>query len=133
MQLMLFNLILILKTIFYVCIKHEKRRIKTLEMFHTAYDLSGQMSQGKDLYLNSDGTTKNQCKINGIAINGNVFSLNEVPDGSAKSIIDDIDRELEKLRRIAHKLGLKNANHINWTLIKSSTSDGASAQKNLIT
>lgn len=107
----------------------RREELKTLEMVHTAYDLSEQISEGKELYLNSDGTTKNQCKINGIAINGKVFSLNEVPDGSAESIIDDIDKELEKLRRIAHKLGLNNANHINWTLIKSSTSDGASAQK----
>ena len=107
----------------------RREELKTLEMVHTAYDLSELISQGKELYLNSDGTTKNQCKINGIAINGKVFSLNEVPDGSAESIIDDIDRELEKLRRTAHKLGLKNANHINWTLIKSSTSDDAAAQK----
>ena len=96
---------------------------------HIAYDLSEQISKGKELYLNSDGTTKNQRKINGIAINGKVFSLNEVPDGSAESIVDDIDHKFEKLRRIAHKLGLNNANCINWTSIKSSTSDSASSQK----
>lgn len=98
---------------------------------HTAYDLSEQISKGKELYLNSDGTTKNQRKINGIAINGKVFSLNEVPDGSAESIVDDIDHKFEKLRRIAHKLGLNNANCINWTSVKSSTSDSASSQKKI--
>ena len=110
----------------------RREELKTLEMVHTAYDLSQQLSQGKELYLNSDGTTKTQRKINGIPISGKVFSLNEVPDGSAESIINDIDQEFEKLRRIAHKLGLNNANSINWTLIKSSTSDSASSQKNLI-
>ena len=63
------------------------RREELKTRVHTAYDLLEQLSQGKELYLNSDGTTKNQSKINGIAINGKVFSLNEVPDGSAESII----------------------------------------------
>ena len=55
--------------------------------------------------------------------------VNEVPDGSADSMIDDISRELKKLREIAHTLNLPNANKINWTLIVSSTSDSASTQK----
>lgn len=36
-------------------------------------------------------------KINSAAINGIVISVNEVPDGTAESIINDIDMELEKL------------------------------------
>ena len=37
--------------------------------------------------------------------------------------------EFEKLRRVAEMLGLPNPDAINWTLIKSSTSDSASTQK----
>ena len=62
-------------------------------------------------------------------MNGMVFALNEVPDGSANSIIDDIARELEKLRDIACALQLKNPEKINWTLFTSSSSDSASTQK----
>ena len=62
-------------------------------------------------------------------MNGLVLSLNEVPDGTAESIIDDIDRQLESLRCTATELGLPNASSINWTLISSSTSDGAATQK----
>ena len=35
--------------------------------------------------------------------------------------------EFEKLRRVAEMLGLPNPNAINWTLVKSSTSDSALA------
>ena len=43
--------------------------------------------------------------------------------------VDDISREFEKLRRVAEILGLPNPSSINWTLVKSSTSDSASTQK----
>lgn len=68
-------------------------------------------------------------KIEGAALNGMVLSVNNVPDGSAISMIEDVSRELEKLRETAHALKLPNANKINWTLIASSTSDSASTQK----
>jgi len=55
--------------------------------------------------------------------------VNEVPNGTAESIINNIDKEFERLRNIAIKLGISNANDINWTLVRSSTSDGASTQK----
>jgi hypothetical protein len=44
-------------------------------------------------------------------------------------MIDDISRELQKLRDTALALGLPNADRINWTLIASSSSDSASTQK----
>ena len=58
-----------------------------------------------------------------------VLSVNEVPDGSADSMIDDVSRELQKLRDMAHALRMPNADKINWTLIVSLSSDSASTQK----
>ena len=51
-------------------------------------------------------------KIQGTAVNGLVLSVNEVPDGSASCMIDDISWELKKLREIAHVLKLSNADNI---------------------
>ena len=62
--------------------------------------------------LNSDGTTKFQRKIGGVAFNGMVISVNELPDGSAKSIIADMFREIEKMRDIAHMLKIPIADKI---------------------
>lgn len=68
-------------------------------------------------------------KLEGAAINGMVLSVNEVPDGSADSILNDVSTELQKLREVAHALRMPNADKINWTLIVSSSSDSASTQK----
>lgn len=62
-------------------------------------------------------------KNGAVTVDGVVFSLSEVPDGSAESMIHQIDSELAKLRDIAAALHLQNPNHINWTLFVSSTSD----------
>ena len=103
----------------------RKEELKTISMAHKAYTVI----DSEALNLNSDGTTKFQKKIGGAAVNGMVLSLNEVPDGSANSMIEDISRELEKLRDIAHALNLHDPERINWTLFTSSTSDSASTQK----
>ena len=58
-----------------------------------------------------------------------VICVNEIPDGSAETLIADLSQELEKLREAAHALLLPNANKINFTLIQSSSSDSASTQK----
>ena len=79
--------------------------------------------------MNTDGTTKFQRKIGGTAINNMVISVNELPDGTASSAIDDVSRELQKLRRTAHALGIPNADSINWTLVAVSSSDSAASQK----
>ncbi len=107
--------------------------LTTIGMAHKAHVLCKQIKSGKQFNLNSDGTTLNQHKINGVAINGMVLSLNEVPDGKAESILNDIEGELAKLRQAAYQLKLPNANAINWTLFASSTSDSASTQKSLTT
>jgi len=87
------------------------------------------ISQSKQLYLNTDGTTKFQRKLGGVVANGLVLSVNEVADGSARTAVDDISSELEKLRKAANALGLPNANSINWTLVVSSSADSAATQK----
>ena len=58
-----------------------------------------------------------------------VISVNELPDGTSASAIEDVSSELEKLRKIAHAIGMPNADSINWTLVAASTSDSASSQK----
>lgn len=58
-----------------------------------------------------------------------VISVNEVADGTAISAMEDVSKELEKLRETAHALQLPRADRINWTLFTSSTSDSAATQK----
>lgn len=60
-------------------------------------------------------------------MNGMVVCLNEVPDGSADSIVEDISCEFAKLR-VASALNFPNPEKINWTCI-SSTSDSAATLK----
>ena len=86
------------------------------------------ISEGKSLHLNSDGTTKCQKKIGTVSVNGMVLCLNEMPDGSADSMVELVETELEKLHNIAYDLKLESP-EINWTLLNSMTSDSASAQK----
>ena len=85
--------------------------LKTISMAHKASTIV----ESATLNLNTDGTTKFPKKIGGVAINGLVFSLIEVPDSSADSVIEDIARELDKLRDIARTLNLSNPERINWT------------------
>lgn len=82
--------------------------------------------EASTVHLKTDGTTKNQKKLNGIVINDVALSVNEVSDGTAASAIEDISRELATLRETAQVLGVPNAERINWTLI---TSDSAATQK----
>ena len=111
------------------CASYMRRHeLTTLCLAHKATSVLKQAETGF-LHLNTDGTTKSQKKIDGSALNGMVLSVNNVLDGSADSIINDISKELQKLREIAHELKLPDANKINWTLIVSSSSDSGSAQK----
>ena len=70
-----------------------------------------------------------QRKLGGLAINGMVISVNELPDGTADAVIEDVSKELTKLREMACSLRLPNADAINWSLVSSSTSDSAATQK----
>ena len=75
--------------------------LRTVSMAYKAYTLA----ESESFSLNSDGTTKFQKKL-GVAVNVMVLCLNEVPDGSAQSMIEQISLELEKLRDIVHVLNL---------------------------
>ena len=55
--------------------------------------------------------------------NGMVLSVNELVDGSAASTVDDISKQFERIREVASLCSLPNPNCINWTLVKSSSSD----------
>ena len=80
-------------------------------------------------HLNTDGTTLQQNKINGIAVNGVTIGVSEVTDWSAKSIVNHVKSELIQLRETAIALDIHGAKSINWSKFVSSTSDGASTQK----
>ena len=107
----------------------RKDELKTVSNAHKATVLCEHASGNKGFWMNTDGTTKAQKKLGAVGINGMVVSVNELPDGTAKSVISDVSRELEKLRETAHALNMPDADSINWTLIVSSTSDSASTQK----
>ena len=114
------------------CADYMRRcELTTISNAHKATVLCESASEStcKGFRLNTDGTTKQQKKIGGVGINDVVISVNELPDGTAVSAIEDVSRELEKLREIAHVLHLPNADKINWTLFAASTSDSAATQK----
>ena len=97
----------------------RREELKTVSMAHKASILSEDLQAGKKT-THTDGTTKNQRKLNGTAFNGIVLSVNEVQDGTAETVIREIEKELEKLRIAARQLNLPNANSINWSLFSSS-------------
>ena len=109
----------------------RREELASIGVAQNAHILCEQINNGHPFHLNSDGTTKNQHKINGLAVNGLVLSINEVSDGSAETIVEDIGNELCKLRETARQLNLPNADSVNWTLFSSSSSDSASTQKKL--
>ena len=100
-----------------------------LHIINNAHKAHVICKEGDGIHLNTDGTTKHQRKLGGVIGNDVVVCINELPDGKAMSIIEDISREFEKIRRMAAMLNLPIANSINWTMVKSATSDSASTQK----
>ena len=75
----------------------RRQELNTISMAHKATAITEQITASGQLHLNSDGTTKSQKKIQGVAINGLTVSVNEVFDGSADRIIKDISKKLEQL------------------------------------
>ena len=106
----------------------RREELSTVSMVHKASAIS-EAAKTENLHLNTDGTTLQQRKLGGLAINGMVISVNELPDGTADAVVVDVSKELTKLREMAHSLGLPNADAINWSLVSSSTSDSAATQK----
>ena len=112
------------------CASYMRREeLKTISSAHKVAVLCEATVRNEGFRMNTDGTTKAQRKLGALAINDVVVSINEVPDGTARSAVADVSRELEKLRRTVHALNMPNAQSINWTLFVSSTSDSASTQK----
>ena len=108
------------------CAQYMRREeLKTVNNIHKATELA----KSDWMHLNSNGTTLGQWKLGAATINGLVISVNELANGSAEQIAEDISTELEHLRNTARDLGLPNANSINWSLIVSTTSDSAATQK----
>jgi hypothetical protein len=108
------------------CAQYMRREeLKTVNDIHKATELV----KSDWMHLNSDGTTLGQRKLGAATINGLVISVNELANGSAEQIAEDISTELEHLRNTARDLGLPNADSINWSLIVSTTSDSAATQK----
>ena len=103
--------------------------LNTVSTIHKAMIVHDSLEHNKPLHLSMDGTTLNQKKLGGTAINDMVLSVNTLPDGSAETAIDNVAKELEKLRKMATALKLPHANSINWTIFSSMTSDSTSAQK----
>lgn len=106
----------------------RKDELTTISTAHKVSVLFKQINAGQNLHINTDGTTKQQRKLNSAAVNGIVISVNEVPDGTAETIFNDINSELEKLRNAVKDLGLPNHMSINWSMFASATSDSASTQ-----
>ena len=77
-----------------------------------------------------DETTLAQKKLGGAAISSMVLPVDELSDGSAETMVEDISKELERLREMAKVLNLPHPNSINWTMFSSITSDRASTEKN---
>ena len=76
----------------------RKEELKIISDAHKAHIFCSDASKGKGIYLNTDGTTKQQRKLGGVVANDMVVSINELPDGKAISAIEDLSREFEKLR-----------------------------------
>ena len=85
--------------------------LNTVSQAHKASIISKNIQEGNCFHLNTDGidTTLAQKKSNCVAINNKVMSVNEIHDGAAETVIDDISKELQKLRKVATALNLPNA------------------------
>ena len=52
--------------------------------------------------LTVTGLLRTKKKLGGVAINGMAISVNELANGSSLTAINDVSRELEKLRKTGH-------------------------------
>ena len=68
---------------------------------HIASVLSRSAAEAKGFQLNTDRTTKQQKKlVQWESMMYIVISVNELPDGTAVSAIEDVSKELEKLVKL---------------------------------
>ena len=96
---------------------------------HSSAHKATVLAEADNLDINSDGTTLNQKKVQGMLANGLVLGVEAVTNGSAQSSVEAFDRVLERIREVGTPLGMRGAENIDWTLIRSSMSDSASTQQ----
>ena len=110
--------------------KTETADMRSLEMpTVSASQQAHHLSEMDEYHLNSDGTTLNQKKVQGMLMNGVVLGIKDVVDGSAKAAIKELGRVLDHIRDVGLQLNLPGADRIGWALIETSMSDQASTQK----
>ena len=76
--------------------------------------------------LGSDGTTLNQRKVQGTRLGGLTLGVEPVADGSAKSLIAQLDHTLATIHSVGAELDLQR---IGWNLVTTIMRDQASLQK----
>ena len=74
--------------------------MKTVSLAHKASILCEHAQMGGAFHLNTDSTTFDQKNLGGVAFNKIVVSVNEIPDGTADSIIEDISGELQNYEKL---------------------------------
>ncbi len=79
-------------------------------------------------HLNSDGTTLMQQKKVAFLINGILFGIQDVPDGSSQVALDALKAELAKTSKVGAELVPDEMQDFSIGRIVSSTSDSASTQ-----
>ena len=72
----------------------RNEELKTISNAHKATILCSDTIATKGIFLNTDGTTKQQRKLGGVVASGVVMGVNELPDGKAISAIEDISNSL---------------------------------------
>ena len=105
--------------------KMRSQELPTVSKAHQAHLLA----ETNTYHLNSDGTTLNQKKVEGILVNGIVLGVNDVVDGSAKAAVEELDVVLKSTKETAQVLELPGAEGFGWSLVQSSMSDQASTLK----
>lgn len=55
-------------------------------------------------HINSDGTTLNLKKLIGSSVSGTVMGVQEVSDGTSETMIQELDRQLTRLRAMANEM-----------------------------
>ena len=88
------------------------------------FQKANELVQAKEWHLSSDGTTLNQQKKVAFMINGLVFGVHDVSNGSSQCILDALQSELKKLGNTTSI----DSPLINVDRIVSCTGDGASTQ-----
>ena len=102
----------------------RSHELSTISAAHQATTLT----EAKLCHLNTDSTTLNQKKVQGILANGMVLGVTKVTDGSAKAAFKEISLVLNNLKQVAVALSLPNAHKIGWKMVRSVMSDKASTQ-----